>query len=407
MKKNVRITVIIVFLFMGYFVFANKNAGTKKTVSKDQVVISDTLKWSERMALSIMKRNPIAWQIDKVEKLKLDYKQSFALIPFENLYKKTKKSAYEDYIKGYADAYIDSSGSISHYELQEYNIDLLNSGKLLFDLYKNTQDSRYLKAMQLLKKQIEGQPRTASGGFWHKKIYPDQMWLDGLYMGAPFYTRFTVEFENGNGLNDIANQFELVQSHFVSPKTGLPFHAWDESKKIAWANKETGTSPTAWSRAIGWYAMALVDVLDYYPKDHPKHKELVTYLNQLAQAVSKYQDKSGLWFQVTDAGSREGNYLESSGSAMFAYVFAKGVNKGYLPKKYKKNANKAFNGLLKEFVKVDQDGEVHLSQVSLSLGLGGTPFRDGSFKHYTEGKTLSDNSIGDSAFIVAALELDK
>ena len=407
MKKNIKKIAVFAFLFMGSFVFANRSAVRIETPYVKQFIISDTLKWSERMALSIMKRYPEAWKIDKVEKLKLDYKQSFALLSFEKLYAITNKKAYEDYIKGYADAYIDSSGSISHYELQDYNIDLLNPGKLLFDLYKNTQDNRYLKGLQLLKKQLEGQPKTPSAGFWHKKIYPDQMWLDGLYMGTPFYTRYTVEFENGKGLNDIANQFELVQKHFFNSKTGLPFHAWDESGKIGWANKETGASPTSWSRATGWYAMALVDVLDYYPKEHPKYKELVTYLNQLAQAISKYQNKSGLWFQVTDAGDRDGNYLESSSSAMFTYVFAKGVNKGYLPKKYKKIANKAFNGLLENCVKVDQDAQVHLNQVSPNIGLGGTPFRDGSFKQYVEGKTVQDNSIGDGAFILAALELDK
>lgn len=400
-----------IFICISVLLFFNTNIDAQNKVQtfvpKKENTISANLKWSERMALSIMKRYPEAWKIDNVEKLKLDYKQSFALISFEHLYAKTNRSAYNGYIKGYADAYIDSSGFISHYELQDYNIDLLNTGKLLFDLYKTTQDKRYFKAMQLLRKQLDGQPKTLSGGFWHKKIYPDQMWLDGLYMGTPFYTRYTVEFDNGKDLNVIAKQFELVQAHFFNSKTGLPFHAWDESGKIAWAKKDIGTSPTSWSRATGWYAMALVDVLDYYPKEHPKHKELVLYLNQLAQAVSKYQDKSGLWFQVTDAGTREGNYLEASGSAMFAYVFAKGVNKGYLPKEYTKIADKAFEGLLEDCVKVDQDGEVHLGQVSLSIGLGGSPFRDGSYKYYTEGKTLDDNSIGVGAFILAALELNK
>lgn len=369
------------------------------------MVISATLKWSERMALSIMKRHPKAWQIDNNEKPKWEYKPSFVLVSFAHLYEQAPKSAYKNYIKEYADTFIDSTGFISHYEMQAYNIDLVNPGKLLFALYESSQDIRYLKALQLLKQQLDGQPRTPSGGFWHKKSYPNQMWLDGLYMETPFYTRYTVAFENGKGLNDVANQFELVRTHFFDSKTGLPHHAWDESKKIAWANPETGISPTAWSRAIGWYAMALVDALDYFPKEHPQYMKLVQDLNQLAVAVAKYQDASGLWYQVTDAGNKEGNYLEASGSAMFAYTFAKGVNKGYLPKRFKKIANTTFNGVLNKLVKVAPDGEVHLAQISHSAGLGGTPFRDGSFKYYTDTKKLEDNSIGVGAFILAALEL--
>jgi len=377
------------------------------TSRKSELVISDTLKWSERMALSIMKRHPKAGQIDNVEKPKWEYKPSFVLLSFQKLYKQTQKSKYNKYIKEYADTFIDSAGSISHYELKDYNIDLVNPGKLLFDLYKDTQDRRYLKAMQLLKKQLEGQPRTASGGFWHKKIYPNQMWLDGLYMETPFYTQYTTTFEDGKNLDDVANQITLIHANSFDSKTGLPFHAWDESKQIGWANKETGTSPTIWSRAVGWYMMALVDILDYFPKEHPKQKELVSYLNQIASDVAKKQDASGLWYQITDIGNKDGNYLEASGSAMFAYAFAKGVNKGYLPNRYKKRANSAFTGLLKNLVKVAQDGEVHLTQISHSAGLGGTPFRDGSNKYYVDAKKFEDNSIGVGSFILAALELNK
>jgi unsaturated rhamnogalacturonyl hydrolase len=233
------------------------------------------------------------------------------------------------------------------------------------------------------------------------------MWLDGLYMGTPFYTRYTVTFENGNGLNDIANQFELFHNNDFDSKLGLPFQAWDESKIIGWANKDTGTSPTIWSRAVGWYIMALVDVLDYYPEKHPKHNELIRYLNEVAKSIASKQDASGLWFQVTDAGNKEANFLETSSSSMFAYAFAKGVNKGYLPKKYLKIANTAFDGIIKNYIKVDPSGEVHLEQICFSAGLGGIPFRDGSFKQYTEGKKLTDNSIGVGAFILAALELNK
>lgn len=407
MKKSLKVfSLLVIMLVIGSCKSIPKQSLDTKS-RKSELVISDTLKWSERMALSIMKRHPKAGQIDNVEKPKWEYKPSFVLLSFQKLYQQTQKSKYKKYIKEYVDTFVDSTGSISHYELKDYNIDLVNPGKLLFDLYKDTQDSRYLKAMQLLKKQLEGQPRTASGGFWHKKIYPNQMWLDGLYMESPFYTQYTTTFEGGKNLDDVANQFTLLHANSFDPTTGLPFHAWDESKQMGWANKATGTSPTIWSRAVGWYMMALVDVLDYFPKDHPKQKELVSYLNQIAGAVAKKQDASGLWYQITDIGNKNGNYLEASGSAMFAYAYAKGVNKGYLPNRYKKRAHSAFEGLLKNLVKIDQDGEVHLSQISHSAGLGGTPFRDGSNKYYVDAKKFEDNSIGVGAFILAALELNK
>jgi unsaturated rhamnogalacturonyl hydrolase len=398
-------------LFVVSFAIANNRRDNKVLINRvsqsKEFLITDTLKWSERMALSEMKRYPKAWQIDNNGKPKWDYKPSFILFSIENLYNQTKNSTYQNYIKEYVDAFIDSSGSLSHYELQEYNIDLLNPGKLLFELYNRTQDVRYLKVMQLLKRQLEVQPRTKSAGFWHKNIYPNQMWLDGLYMGTPFYTRYTVTYEGGKNLDDVAKQFEVVQEHLLDKKAGLPYHAWDESKQIPWANINTGTSPTLWSRGIGWYAMALVDVLDYYPKNHPKQKVIVRYLNELVENLAKYQDASGLWYQVIDKGNKEGNYLESSGSAMFTYVMAKGVEKGYLPKKYKRLANKAFDGITKKLINVGEDGEIHLTQVCSNFGLGGTPFRDGSYEFYTKAAGKEDGSVGVGAFILAAIELDK
>jgi unsaturated rhamnogalacturonyl hydrolase len=392
MKKS-----LLAFVFLLSFpVFATANSEEK-----------DTLKWSERMAISIMKRHPKAWQIDNTDKPKWEYKPSFVLHAFENLYKKTKNTTYNNYIKEYVDTFVDSTGTISYYQIKDYNLDFINPGKLLFDLYATTQDNRYLTAMQTLRKQMDEQPRTASGGFWHKKIYPNQMWLDGVYMETPFYTRYTVTFENGKGLDDIAKQLQLIHDNSFDSITKLPYQAWDESKEIGWANKVTGNSPTVWSRGVGWYTMALVDVLDYFPKSHPKYNELVSYLNEVANALAKQQDQSGLFYQITDKPNFEGNYLEASGTVMFAYAFAKGVNKGYLPKKFKKKANKAFDGLLKELVTVDQNGDVHLSQISSSIGLGGNPFRDGSNKYYADAKKSVDNSIGVGAFIIAALELNR
>ena len=205
----------------------------------------------------------------------------------------------------------------------------------------------------------------------------------------------------------MAHQFELLRNHAYDKTTGLFFHAWDESKKMPWANKETGTAPHIWLRALGWYGMALVDVLDYFPKDHPKQKQLVGYLNELASGVSKYQDVSGLWYQVPNLPNRAGNYLEASGSSMLVYAIAKGVHKGYLPKAMNKIALKGFNGLTTKLIKVDDNGELHITQVCVSAGLGGNPYRDGSFEYYMSEKIKVDNSHGLGAFLLAAIELDK
>lgn len=381
----------------------------KKVVvfDKKEILISDSLKWSERMALSILKRHPQAWQNNVDPAPKWDYKIGLLLTSFEKLYQKTKNPIYQNYIKEYANSLIDSTGVLKGFAPTDYNIDLINAGKILFDLNASTKDSRYLKVMQTLRLQIEGFPRTQSGGFWHKKIYPNQMWLDGLYIGAPFYARYTKEFENGAKFDDVAHQFELIHEHTLDPKTGLLFHAWDESKSMAWANKETGTALNIWLRGMGWYAMALVDVLDYFPKEHPKQKELVGYLNEFAAAAISFQDQSGLWFQIPNFRDRQGNYLEASGSEMLAYAFAKGVNQGYLPVRYKKSANKAFDGLIKNLIKVDSDGEIHITQVCASAGLGGNPYRDGSYEYYIQEKIKTDNTHGLGPFILAALELNK
>lgn len=404
MKKSL-FKISVLFIASFFLLTACKSA--KNDVSKSGMEISDKLKWSERLAQTLMKKHPSAFQIDDKEQPKWDYVHGLVMTSFEELYKKTKNQTYYDYVKGYADATIDANGSISSYKKENYNIDMIPAGNSLFYLYDKTNDARYLKAMQTLRNQLETHPRTTEGGFWHKKIYPNQMWLDGLYMGSPFYAQYTVKYESGKNLNDVAKQFELIQKHLLDTKTGLLYHGWDESKEMAWANKETGKSPNFWSRSLGWYAMALVDVLDFIPENHPKRQELINYLNQLSEALVKYQHSSGLWYQVTDQGNREGNYLEASGSAMFAYAFAKGANKGYLPKKYKEIANKAFDGLTRDLIKVTPEGYVIITQACAVAGLGGKPFRDGSYEYYINERKKDNDPKATGPFILAALELDK
>lgn len=410
MKKRVLKTNGFIYILVTILFFTNCKQKIKESEVKDlpkEMAISDSLKWSERLALTIMKNHPKAFQIDGREEPKWDYVHGLVLTSFEQLYKKTNNKKYYDYIKEYADITIDSTGNIPSYKYEKFNIDMIEAGNILFHLYETTKEEKYLKAMQLLRKQLSEHPRTSEGGFWHKKIYPSQMWLDGLYMGEPFYAHYTVKFEEGKNLDDVAKQFELIQEHALDSKTGLLYHGWDESKAMGWANKETGTSPNFWSRSLGWYAMALVDVLDYFPENHPKQKELVLYLNQLAKALVKQQHSSGLWYQVTDMGDKEGNYLEASGSAMFAYALAKGVNKGYLSTEYKTAANKAFDGITRDLIKVSEDGEVTITQACAVAGLGGDPYRDGSYEYYVNERKKDNDPKATGPFILAALELNK
>ena len=398
---------LFTFILIGTLGFTGcKSQSNVASVPKE--LGSPNLKWSEKMALTLMKRHPKAYQIDDRTTAKWDYVHGLVASSIQELYKKTGDERYYEYVKGYADALIDENGKIATYDMDKYNIDMVVAANILFDIYDRTKEKKYLIAMQTIRKQLDDQPRTPSGGFWHKQIYPNQMWLDGLYMGQPFYTQYTVTFENGKKLDDVAKQFELLEKNDKDPKTGLLYHAWDESRKMPWADKVTGKSPNFWSRALGWYAMALVDVLDNFPKEHPKQKELVGYLNELALALEKVQDtKTGLWYQVTDMAGREGNYLEASGSSMFAYALAKGVNKGYLPAKFKKVANHAFDGLTTKLIRIDADGGITLTQCCQVAGLGGNPYRDGSYEYYVNEKKKDNDPKATGPFILAAIELNR
>ncbi|NJB71818.1 unsaturated rhamnogalacturonyl hydrolase [Saonia flava] len=401
----------ILFIFSLYMFYITACRQIKKenaNISDEMpLTVSDTIPWSERMALSIMKRNPEIWQTENDSIPKWNYKIGLLCTSFQKLYEKTGNAKYLDYVKNYTNKIVDRDGNIAGYNKEEYNIDMVNSGKMLFWLYDETKEDRYLNALITLREQLEGHPRTNSDGLWHKKIYPHQMWLDGLYMGAPFYAEFNSRFENEDKLNDIAHQFELIWKKTYDGNTGLLLHAWDESKKMRWADKQTGKSPNFWSRSLGWYMMALVDVLDFFPKDHPKRKVLIQQLNDLSKALVEFQDESGVWFQVTNLPDREGNYLESSGSCMFAYAFAKGTKKGYLSKNFNMVAELTFSAILKEFIQVDQDGEIHINKVCKSAGLGGNPYRDGTFEYYISEPIVTDNLHGLGPFILAANQLNK
>ncbi len=362
---------------------------------------------SERMAQTVMTvwKDNIA--SDPTRPDKWAYEQGVLLTGMQDVWLNTGDGRYFNYIKRHVDKFIADDGTIKTYKQEDYNIDNVQQGRVLLLLYKVTGQDKYRKAADLLREQLRKHPRTSEGGFWHKKVYPSQMWLDGLYMGEPFYAEYAETFNEPEAFDDISKQFVLMEAHARDPKTGLLYHGWDESKKQRWADPATGRSPNFWGRAMGWYAMALVDVLEHFPADHPKRAELVAILNRLAASVERVQEpQSGLWYQVLDRRGAKGNYLESSAAAMFVYALAKGVRLGYLPESYMKVAQKGWAGMQRRFVEEAGGGGVNFKGTVSVAGLGGNPYRDGSYEYYLSEKVVTNDPKGVGAFLMAAAEME-
>ena len=362
---------------------------------------------SERMTTTVMNVWKDSVAADPSKPAKWTYEQGVLLKGVEGVWLNTGDGRYFNYIKHVIDPLITDDGTIRTYKAEDYNIDNVLSGRNLLTLYKVTGQEKYRKAAALLREQLRTHPRTSEGGFWHKKIYPSQMWLDGLYMGEPFYAEYAATFGEREDFDDIAKQFILMERHARDAKTGLLYHGWDESKQQAWADKTTGRSPNFWGRAMGWYAMALVDTLEQFPRDHPQRAELLAILNRLAASVEKYQDRqSGLWFEVLDKGGWKGNYVEASASCMFVYALAKGARLGYLPESYMKVAQKGWGGIQREFVEEASGGGVNLKGTVSVAGLGGNPYRDGSYVYYLSEKVVTNDPKGVGAFLMASNEIE-
>jgi unsaturated rhamnogalacturonyl hydrolase len=370
-------------------------------------VVAQTDPLPERMAATAMTiwKDSLVTEPGRPEKW--NYDQGVLLKGIEGVWYNTGEGKYFAYIKHVTDRFVNDDGTIRTYKLEDFNLDNLLPGRNLLLLYKVTGQEKYLKAAARLREQLKSHPRTTEGGFWHKKIYPSQMWLDGLYMAEPFYAEYAATFHEDSDFDDIAKQFILMERYSRDEKTGLLYHGWDESKKQRWADATKGHSPNFWARAMGWYAMALVDTLDYFPKDHPQRKELVAILNRLAAAVAKYQEpRSGLWYDVVDKGDAKGNYLETSAGCMFMYSLAKGVREGYLPASYLKVAQRGYNGIKSQFIETDSTGQVNLRGTVSVSGLGGNPYRDGSYEYYLSEKVVTNDPKGVGAFLIASNELE-
>ncbi len=371
--------------------------------------VSDKLPWSVRMVQSEMIRCPESWQLDFQPTLKWDYCHGLELQSMLDVYDTYGDDKIFDYALAYADTMILDNGSIKTYKLEEYNIDRVNTGKFLFRIYEQTKDDKYRKALDLLRSQLDTHPRNADGGFWHKKIYPNQVWLDGVYMNTPFYAEYAFRNNRVNDYADIVNQFLVAARHTYDPATGLYRHACDVSRQQRWADPVTGLSAHSWGRAMGWYAMAFVDVLDYLPKHEAGRDSMLVILNNIATQLKKIQDpKTGLWYQVLDRSGDTGNYLESSCSSMFVYALFKAVRMGYIDRSYLDVALKGYKGLLDTLIEVDKDGVVSITQCCAVAGLGGEKnYRSGTYEYYLS-ETIRDNdpkSVG--PFIMASLEYER
>lgn len=380
-----------------------KKVRDNETEQKSELVPGE-IPWSQRMGETVLRLYPDIWSIrDRVEP-KWQYDVALVLGSMIDLADETGDKKYYNYAKKYPDTFIDEKGQIGfNYKLSDYNIDHINSGKMLFRFYEDTKDERYKIALDTLMKQLEFHPRTKEGSFWHKKRYTHQVWLDGLYMGQPFYAEYALRFNEPEVFDDVVRQVLYIEEKTRDAETGLLYHGWDESMEQDWANKETGLSKNFWSRAVGWYAMAVVDVLDFLPSDHPGQKDVIAVLERLAEAISKVQDeKTGLWYQVLDQGDREGNYLESTGSSMFAYSFLKAARLGYIDERYGDMAEKGYAGIINNLIRVEEDGSVYITQACGGAGLSAD--RDGTYDYYIN-ETIRENdpkAIG--PFILASLE---
>jgi unsaturated rhamnogalacturonyl hydrolase len=395
MKKNIIISFIFVCMICLLKFEAISGEKEKYIKIRDQIV------------KSFLKRNPDSiYYADEPKSQKWNYEQGLMLEAFRQLWLSTGDKEIINYIKKNLDHYIDQDGKILTYRLNEFNIDNITQGRACLFMYDITQEAKYKIAADTLRKQLQLQPRTSEGGFWHKKIYPNQMWLDGLYMSEPFYVSYSRMINDTAAYNDILNQFFLAYKHTYDKKTGLLYHAWDESKTQKWANPKTGQSPNFWGRAIGWYMMAITDVLDVLPPDHPKRYELINIFKQISSSLLKYRDKkTGLWYQLVNFGGKEKNYLESSASSMFIFSFIKGVNKGYLDKSYADAAEKSFDGLITNLTSTDDEGNINLLNTCQVGGLGGNPYRDGSYRYYMSEPKRTNDFKGYGPFMLAAIEI--
>jgi unsaturated rhamnogalacturonyl hydrolase len=371
------------------------------------------LEWSTRLAQSELARQNGALEAGATPRSKWDYTAGLFAFSLQQLAARTSDTALRDAGDRIVTTYIGAEGEIATYRFEDFNIDMVTPGRALLEVQARQPAPRFRTALSTLRRQLAEQPRTSQGGFWHKLRYPNQMWLDGLYMGSPFLAAYGKAFGDPAAFDDVAKQILLIDEHLYDAKTGLYYHAWDEARKQDWSDKTTGLSPNFWGRSLGWYNMAIVDVLDYLPPTQHELDDINTVLRRVADGVVRWQDPaSGAWWQVLDQGGRKGNYLEATASSMFVYSLAKAINRGYLPReKYLPAVRRGYEALVREFIRTGADGRVSLARCCSVAGLGYTNSagraRDGSFEYYVSEPIVDNDLKGVGPFILAGLEVEQ
>lgn len=320
----------------------------------------------------------------------------------------TGEQKYFDFAENFIDHYISEDGSIKGYSKEKYNLDDINEGRVLFDLYKKTGREKYKKAVFILHEQLEAQPRTNTGNFWHKKIYPHQIWLDGLYMAQVFSVRFQKEF-GSKDYSDTLSQFKNVRKLMFDENKKLYYHGCDCSKSIFWADRETGCSKSFWLRAMGWFCISLIDCIDYLDNEDCR-RELSELFSEAIDGISQYADpETGMYYQVVDCGGRDGNYLETSGSSMIAYAMMKGARLGVIDRKYAAEGKKTFDGICNKYLTVSDSGDLNLGGICLVAGLGpeNNTRRDGSYEYYISEPVVENDAKGVAPFVLCYTEVKR
>lgn len=319
----------------------------------------------------------------------------------------TGDARYFDFAEGFIDWFVLEDGTIRTYDRKKYNLDDINEGRVLFPLYAKTGKEKYKKAAENLYRQIQEQPRTFEGNFWHKAIYPNQVWLDGLYMAQPFYALYETTFGSGD-VSDTLSQIANVRLRMFDEARKLYYHGYDATRTIFWADPVTGCSKNFWLRSVGWFSVALVDLCEILPNGAGRDR-LCEIFNELIAGVAPYADKeTGLYWQVVDQGGREGNYLETSGSSMLAYSMLKGARLGVLPKEYAAKGEKTFRGIVDKYLSFT-DGELNLGGICLVAGLGpeDNPRRDGSYEYYISEPVVENDAKGVAPFVLCYTEIKR
>lgn len=348
------------------------------------------------------------WNIEKIKqgsKPSWNYIDGCMIKAVIELYHMKKDPKFLEFADNFIDYFVQEDGSILSYDPKEYNLDHVNAGKTLFDLYTLTGKEKYRKAIDTVYGQLKDQPRTSTGNFWHKLIYPNQIWLDGLYMAQPFYMQYELTYNEGKNCLDSYQQFIHVYQMMRDLRNGLYYHAYDDSRESFWCDKVTGLSDNFWLRALGWYAMALIDTMEIMPETLAKEKnDLLKIYHELIDAMLPYQDaETGMWYQVVNRGGIEPNYLETSGSAIFAYAIMKSVRLGFLDKSYFIYGQKAFDGICKRSLS-EKDGELQLDGICLVAGLGNIEKREGTFDYYMREPIVKNDAKGVAPLILAYVE---